>query len=482
METSSAARLSMTTTIDTALWPDILAYLRLKHPAVCRHWFEQLQPIDLDGGVLSIHVSNPVHKRYLKTKCAEYFREAAQEATGNLVSVVFVNRDTEEAGWRSSTKPTRPKPAKPSRNGNGQSTSELPSSHEQGVSWSGDDDELPISPDYVFDTFVNGPGNRLAYAASVAVANQPGEAYNPMYIHGGVGLGKTHLLQGICNAMIQTNPGARICYLSCDTFVSQFLDCVQGGMMKEFRHRYRHVDVLVVDDIQFLAGRERTQEEFFHTFNELYHAKKQIVLSSDKPPSEIEHLEDRLISRFQWGLVANITRPDFETRVAIIRSKLKVRGIAMPDDVVNYIASKMDSNARELEGALTTIQATAHHLGGAVTLAMAHEALGDPPPQTRSSQTTLQHIVEHVTDFYRVKLVELQSKKRHKSITEPRQVCMWLARKCTRLSLQEIGAYFGGRDHTTVMHSIRTVDDRLEQDNTFAQQIDHLEGRVAQLA
>ena len=338
-------------------------------------------------------------------------------------------------------------------------------------------EQIVISPDYSFENFVTGPGNQLAYAAAIAVANQPGTAYNPLFIHGGVGLGKTHLLQAICQTIMQKNPRLRILYLSCDTFMNQFLDCVQSGKMNEFRHRYRHVDVLVIDDIHFLANRERTQEEFFHTFNALYQSNRQIILSSDSPPAEIPQLEERLVSRFQWGLVANVSKPDYETRVAIIRAKMKIRGLEIPDDVVAYMATRIDSNARELEGAITTIQGHAALQNKPVNLALAQQALGDSGVHG-GSQITIQHIISAVTDFYNVKLSDLQSKRRYKSITGPRQVCMWLARKRTRFSLEEIGIYFGGRDHTTVMHSIKTVDERVAADPTFLHQLEKLDEQI----
>ncbi len=251
--------------------------------------------------------------------------------------------------------------------------------------------------------------------------------------------------------------------------------------MNEFRHRYRHVDVLVIDDIHFLANRERTQEEFFHTFNALYQSNRQIILSSDSPPAEIPQLEERLVSRFQWGLVAHVSKPCYETRVAIIRAKAKVRGLVMPDDVVSYIANRIDSNARELEGAINTIQGHSVLQNRPIDMALAHAAMGDSELQSIGSQITLTNIINAVTAFYSVKLSDLQSKRRHKSITGPRQVCMWLARKRTRFSLEEIGAYFGGRDHTTVMHSIKTVDEHMSKDPSFASQIETLTQQISKV-
>ena len=466
--------------LEPTLWRQIMAHLRQRHAPICRQWFEELKPTELNGGLLQVQTSNTIQQNYLQKKCVEQFTEAAQTATGALVAVSFtsaldVESDLPEpppldpapgADLAPATAP--PLPSRPPV-----TVSQLSDAGGTDVEY----DQIVLSPDYSFDNFITGPGNQLAYAASVAVANKPGVAYNPLFVHGGVGLGKTHLLQAICQTIMHANTQIRICYLSCDTFMNHFMDCVQSGQMNQFRHRYRHVDVLVIDDIHILTNRERTQEEFFHTFNALYQSNKQIVLSSDSPPSEIPQLEERLISRFSWGLVANITRPDYETRVAIVRSKAKLRSLELPDDVSSYIATRIESNARELEGALTTLQGHAHLQHQPITLALAQEALGEPV-SGGGSQVTLQHIIDTVTRYYNVKLSDLQSKRRHKSITEPRQVCMWLARKRTRFSLEEVGAYFGGRDHTTVMHAIRTVDDRSGHDRQFAAEVQQLDQQI----
>jgi chromosomal replication initiator protein len=480
--------------VDPTLWRQMMDYLRRKHPTVCRQWFDELQPIDLHAGLLRIHTGNGVQKNYLQNKCLDYFVEAAQNVTGALISVRFVTEQVEpNLEAPALVTGNLPTPT-PENNGSPAAHTETrqppapaptpaPSFVRRTPQGAADDpmanDQIVISPDYAFENFVTGPGNHLAYSASVAVANQPGKAYNPLFIHGGVGLGKTHLLQAICQEVLRKRPDMKICYISCDTFMNQFLECVQSGKMAEFRHRYRHVDMLVIDDIHFLADRERTQEEFFHTFNELYQSNRQIVLSSDSPPSEIPQLEDRLVSRFQWGMIAHVSKPCYETRVAIIKSKAKLRGIVIPEEVIAYIAQRLDSNARELEGAITTLQGHAVLQNQKIDLALAKAALGDSQIHASGSQVTLQNIISAVTNYYNVKLSDLQSKRRHKSITGPRQVCMWLARKRTRFSLEEIGAYFGGRDHTTVMHSIRIVEERMGQDPSFAAQIEKLDQTIS---
>jgi len=348
----------------------------------------------------------------------------------------------------------------------------------RGGVFSGEGDQpLPLNPDYIFENFVTGPCNRLPHAASVAVSEQPGQAYNPLFIHGGVGLGKSHLLQAISQKVLEKQSNARILYLSCDSFINQFINAVETGEMNGFRHRYRHVDMLVIDDIHFLAGRDRTQEEFFHTFNTLYQQHKQIILSADCPPGEIPELEERLVSRFNWGLVARIDKPCYETRVAIVQKKARMRGLTLPDDVVCYIAAKVENNTRELEGAVTKIQGMAMLTKGEIDLELAKAALGESatPEQRR---ITIQNILDVVTKYYNVRLSDLQSKKRHKSIAFPRQVCMFLARRHTRYSLEEIGGYFGGRDHTTVLHAVRTVDGDTKSDREIAEQLTQIEAQL----
>lgn len=447
------------TRLDSTQWRDMMSYLRDNHATICRQWFEQLEPVGMDAGLLEIQTSTGVQQNYLQKRCLEPFIEAAQAVTGNLVGVQFVSEPT----------------TKPKLNGsNGSAPRPTGGQHDVGY------DQMVLSPDYSFENFISGPNNRLACAAATAVAEQPGTAYNPLFIHGGVGLGKTHLLQAICQQILNANPGFQILYVSCDAFMNQFIECVQSGQMNDFRHRYRHVDMLVIDDIHFLANKDRSQEEFFHTFNELYQNNKQIVLSSDAAPSEIPQLEERLVSRFNWGLVTQVGKPCFETRIAILKAKAQLRGLEIPEDVIEHIAKRVDSNARDLEGAVTTLQGHASLQQRKIDMDLAREALGENAAP-RTNQITLQHIIDAVTTFYNVKLSDLQSRRRHKSVTEPRQVCMWLARKYTRFSLEEIGGYFGGRDHTTVMHSIKTVDQRSNNDAQYGSQIHQLDDQIGRL-
>lgn len=430
----------------------IHAYLRRNHPEICRHWFEEISVMGIDGGVLRLLIDEPVRLKYLQRSCVAPFTEAVQSITGRLLAVRFMGSET------AATEPMTGTPAQ-------EGTPLL-------------DEQVILSPDYCFDSFVVGPGNRLAHAAAMAVGGKLGRAYNPFFVHGGVGLGKTHLLQSICQMVLRQQPTARISYISCNTFMDGFHECVKAGRMNEFRHRFRNVDLLVIDDIHFLSKHEQTQEEFFHTFNALHQAGRQIVLSSDAAPSEIPDLEERLVSRFNSGLVARIDRPCYETRVNILKTKARLHDMEMPDDVPAYIAARIDSNIRELEGALAKIRGVALATGRTIDLDLAKEAIGADPLQSGrgSQQPNIQAILDAVARFYDIKLTDLLGKRRHKSVALPRQVCMWLARRHTRHSLEEIGGYLGGRDHTTVMHAIRTVDTKQLADDRLRADVERLQG------
>lgn len=334
-------------------------------------------------------------------------------------------------------------------------------------------EQLRLNPSYTFDNFVVAPSNRLAHAACVAVCEAPGKAYNPLFLHGTVGLGKSHLLQAICHRLLDREGRINILYLSCESFINQFIASVERGEIEDFRYRYRHLDVLVIDDVHFLADKERTQEEFFHTFNTLYQSQRQVILSSDSPPHEIPHLEERLVSRFKWGLVARLDRPSFETRVAIVAKKARIRGVELPDEVIRYVARIIDTNVRELEGAVTRIAAQSSLTKVPITLEMAREVLADALPR-EPRLVSVPAIIDAVTRRFGVRISDLQGKKRNKSVTLPRQICMHLARRLTKLSLEEIGGYFGGRDHTTVLHAERKIEDALKGDAELRGTIDAL--------
>ena len=323
---------------------------------------------------------------------------------------------------------------------------------------SGEEDQLRLNPKYTFDRFVVGSGNRFAHAAALAVAENPAEAYNPLFIYGGVGLGKTHLMQAIGHFAHQKDPNTRVLYMTSETFTNELISSIQQKTTYEFREKIRRVDILMIDDIQFIAGRESTQQEFFNTFNELHDDGKQIILTSDKAPKEIQRLEERLCSRFEWGLVADIQRPDVDTRVAILRDKTARENIEVPDEVLQLIAGKIDNNVRELEGGLTRLVAYSNLVGKPITMELCEEALQEIFAQRQHKQITAELIMRTVSDYYGLSLNELTGSTRKREITVPRQIAMYLTREMTGMSLPQIGAVFGGRDHTTVLHSCKTVE------------------------
>ena len=344
--------------IEPGFRESLVDYLRKNHPDICRHWFDDIEPSEIRDGVLRLVVREPVQLRYLQRCCGTHFTEAAQNVTGRLLVVRFVSPNDEaklEAG----------------RQHGGAAVVEDDAAERP--AWL--DEQMLLSPDYTFDSFIVGPSNRLPHAAALAVAAKPARAYNPYFIHGGVGLGKTHLLHAICQSLLKAQPNLRLCYISCNSFMDLFHEAVKAGRMTDFRNRFRTADVLVIDDIHFLSKHEQTQEEFFHTFNALYQLGKQIILSSDAAPNEIPDLEERLTSRFSAGMVARIDRPCFETRVSIIKSKAALLGVSLPDDVPSYIAAKVDTNIRELEGALTRVRGFAMATGQPISLELARQAI-----------------------------------------------------------------------------------------------------------
>lgn len=333
-----------------------------------------------------------------------------------------------------------------------------------------------LNPEYVFSNFVVGNSNQFAHAAAVAVSEAPANAYNPLFIYGNSGLGKTHLMQAICHYIAKENPKMKIMYVSSEKFTNELINAIRDERTDErskaFREKYRNVDILLIDDIHFIAGKERTQEEFFHTFNTLYENKKQIVISSDNPPSKIETLEDRLRSRFEHGLIADLQQPDYETRVAILRKKALAENIFVPDDVTEYIANNFQANIRNLQGALTRVIAYASLTGNSITLDLAYDVLKDIIAKNNINNIDIPYIIETVSKHYSISSKEMVSKKRNKEIAFPRQVAMFLCRKYTSYSLPHIGREFGGRDHTTVLHSVDKIKSMLKSDFTLNSDIE----------
>ena len=404
------------------IFADILERAKTLDPVNSREWFKKLTVMYFNGGSLQIGCPDEATVQFLCDNCKSSFTRAAQLITGHLVMVDFALDHQKKIIRR----PARREP------------------------------ELKLHPDYTFENFVVGPSNRLAHASCVAVSQSPGNTYNPLFIYGNSGLGKTHLLHAICCQARQKFDRAIIQFISCENFVNRFISAIEKGNLAGFQSEFRTVDVLVIDDVQFLREREQSQEEFFHTFNAIYNNGKQIILSADAPPAEIPSLEKRLISRFNWGLVTRVDPPSYETRVAIVQKKAHLRGLSISEDIAEYIAHKVHANIRELEGALTTVYAVATTSGKQITLELARTALEDQGEST-VRHISITDIIDVVTSHFDVRLADLQSKKRSQSITEPRQICMYLARNLTKHSLEEIGGHLGGRDHTTVMHACAKI-------------------------
>ena len=427
------------------IFADILERTKALDPANARKWFEKLTVLHFDGGSLEIGCPDDATIQFLRDNCKSSFTRAAQQITGHLVTVGFTVDHQKEPSARSQ------------RGG----------------------PELKLNPDYTFENFVVGPSNRLAHASCVAVSQSLGNTYNPLFLYGNSGLGKTHLLHAVGCEAKQRSDGAVIQLLSCEEFVNRFIKAIQEGNLAGFQSQFRTVDALVIDDVQFLREREQSQEEFFHTFNALYNNGKQIILSADSPPGKIPSLEERLITRFNWGLVARIDPPGYETRVAIVQKKAHLRGLSMPDEIAEYVARKVQANIRELEGALTTLYALATTTGEQITLELAQTAL-DGQISLAARHISITDIIEAVTNHFDVRLADLQSKKRSQSIAEPRQICMYLARNLTKHSLEEIGGHLGGRDHTTVMHACSKIEKVKRSDLQMHALLSELTKRITQ--
>ncbi|UCF17140.1 MAG: chromosomal replication initiator protein DnaA, partial [Phycisphaerales bacterium] len=439
------------------IFADILERAKALDPANTRKWFEKLTVRHLDGGSLVIGCPDKATVEFLRDNCRSSFTRAAQHVTGHLITVDFSADDYEklngswanyEAGLNDTGTQVRPKVG-----------------------------SLKLHPDYTFDSFVVGPSNRLAHASCIAVSQSPGNTYNPLFVYGNSGLGKTHLLHAVCFEIQRISDNAAIQLLSCEDFVNKFIRAIEEGNLAGFQKQFRTVDALVIDDVQFLREREHSQEEFFHTFNALYNNGKQIILSADSLPGKIPSLEERLISRFNWGLVARIDPPSYETRVAIVQKKAHLRGLDISDEIAGYIAHKMHSNIRELEGALTTLYAVSTTTDQPIDMELAQMAL-EGQIEAAARHISITDITEVVTGYFDVRLADLQSKKRSQSITEPRQICMYLARNLTRHSLEEIGGHLGGRDHTTVMHACNKITQIKDTDPRMKALLDDLTEQI----
>ena len=429
-------------------WDQVLARVETK---VNRHsfytWFKPTSFIAEDGVSISVRVPNTLFKEWLTKHYAGVIAEALGEVKRGQLTIHFLaDAQADPSGIPLGSEEVAVLQQAPS--------APLPQVTNVG-----------LNPRYTFDSFIVGSSNQFANAACRAVAEAPSRSYNPLFIYGGVGLGKTHLMHAVGHYVLQHDRQLKLTYISSERFMNEMINALRYDRVLDFRERYRSVDVLLVDDIQFLAGKEGTQTEFFHTFNALYDSQKQIVLSSDCPPHEIPALEERLRSRFEWGLIADIGSPDFETKVAILKKKAEAEAVPLQDDVAIYIAGRIKSNIRELEGSLIRLVAYASLTGQEITLPLAQEVLRNILDEEKA--VTIETIQKHVADYYKLKLVELKSRNNSKSVAMPRQIAMYLCKQLTHASLPEIGRSFGGKHHSTVIHSIRKIEDLRKKDGVF---------------
>lgn len=434
--------------IDT-IWVPVLENLKTKlSPPSYETWFNQTKIKSLNNQQIIIEAPSSFHASWLNKNYLDMIQEAIKETIGETLDIKIIStEDAEDIEL--------PPPA-PTKN----EVETLPNQ---------------LNVDNTFDTFVIGSGNRFSHAASLAVAEAPAKAYNPLFIYGGVGLGKTHLMHAIGHYVMEHKKNAKVVYTSSEKFTNEFINSIKDNKTEEFRTKYRNVDVLLIDDIQFLAGKESTQEEFFHTFNELHQNHKQIVISSDRAPKEIPTLEDRLRSRFEWGLITDVTPPDLETRIAILRKKSEEENLDIPNDAMLYIARQIPSNIRELEGALTRVSAYAKLVNRELTSDLVAEALKDIISSSKPHKISIQDIQNVVGEHYDVRLEDFSAKKRTKSIAFPRQIAMYLSRELTDHSLPKIGEEFGGRDHTTVIHAHEKIKNQMQVDEKLKKEIESIE-------
>ncbi|WP_261807263.1 chromosomal replication initiator protein DnaA [Lapidilactobacillus luobeiensis] len=435
------------------LWNQLSAEFKKNFESVSYDtWISQVKPVKMSGNTLVLELPSPFHRDYWQRQLVGKATTLLQEISGQPLNLKLVvpNEsidDTDIAKKVQNTDTVMPV--------------------------YGHDTHL--NEKYTFDNFVIGAGNYLAQAAALSAAEEPGEVYNPLNLYGGVGLGKTHLMQAIGHEVLRRNPDAKVKYVTSEEFANDFINSIQTRRQEEFRREYRSVDLLLVDDIQFFAEKEATQEEFFHTFNKLYENKKQIVLTSDRIPSEIPKLEDRLVSRFRSGLSADITPPDLETRIAILRNKALAEGLEIDDQTLSYIAGQIDTNIRELEGALVRVQAYCTINKIDIDLENAMAALQGLQEISAERGLSISKIQETVAQYFRLQVVDLTGKKRTKNIVEPRQIAMYLARELTDNSLPKIGKEFGGKDHTTVIHAHEKIETNLKRDSDLRKQVSDLQ-------
>jgi chromosomal replication initiator protein len=442
------------------VWRAALGELQVSlSPANYETWLKDTTLADVDGDRFCIAAPNGFAKDWLENRYRSLIAQTLARVVGYSVNVEFVVHEQEAEGPAETTAPQEAPPVM------------APVRVEPGRVGATEGGGVNLNSRYTFRTFIVGSANRLAHAASLSVAERPGEAYNPLFLYGGVGLGKTHLMHAVGNAVVQRFPRKKVVYATSEKFTNDFITSIQQGRIDDFRARYRKIDLLLIDDIQFIADKERTQEEFFHTFNAIHEDGKQIVLSSDRPPKQINTLEERLRSRFEWGLIADLTAPDLETRIAILRTKSEEQGVRVDPEALEFIARKVVSNIRELEGALNRIAAYASMQGMPITVDLAQAVLSNVLYSPRKRAVTPERIAMAVADYYDVDLEALRGQKRDRAIVVPRQIAMYLMREETDVSLLRIGAELGGRDHSTVLHACKKIDQELARNEELRREL-----------
>ncbi|OXM14513.1 chromosomal replication initiator protein DnaA [Paenibacillus herberti] len=439
------------------LWQQVLSIIqtKLSKPSFDT-WFKATKADFSDEGLIVVTAPTTFAVEWLESRYTKLVRSTVSDYVGKSVDIRFTIEENRP-----------PEPAQPAQ----QLIKQAPAT-------AGEPFSHMLNPKYTFDTFVIGANNRFAHAASLAVAEAPAKAYNPLFLYGGVGLGKTHLMHAIGHYIMEHNPSTKVMYISSEKFTNEFINAIRDNRGESFRNKYRNIDVLLIDDIQFLAGKDGTQEEFFHTFNALHEERKQIVISSDRTPKEIPTLEERLRSRFEWGLITDIQPPDLETRIAILRKKAKAENLDIPNEAMAYIANQIDTNIRELEGALIRVVAYSSLINEDISSHLAAEALKDIIPSSRPKMITIHDIQQRVGEFYGLKLDEFKARKRTKAVAYPRQIAMYLSRELTDYSLPKIGEAFGGRDHTTVIHAHEKISKQLKLDQELFKIIQNLTEKV----
>jgi chromosomal replication initiator protein len=490
----------------TIVWEQVLQKLEQElSKLMIDTWLKPTIPLKLTETTLEIGTPKQIIKEWLESRYLPIISSTVQYITNKPLNVIFVNLDIDDeiTTVTNTTKETLPTtqilttPPLNLESENEKKTDYSPttslsmakqphiykpsSESDQNFSLTlnpAEESMAVLNPKYIFETFVIGNSNRLAHAASLAVAEAPANAYNPFFVYGGVGLGKTHLMHAIGHRILKNHPHLKLLYISSEKFTNELINSIRDGNPESFRQKYRNIDVLLVDDIQFLAKKEHTQEEFFHTFNTLHEANKQIIMSSDRPPREIQTLEDRLRSRFEMGLITDIQPPDLETRIAILRKKAIMEHLNVSNDVMVYIASRIDNNIRELEGALIRVMAYASLTNQNIDIDLATEALKDIFPHGKPKQITVELIQETIASYFKLKIDELLAKKRTRNVAYPRQIAMYLSRELTETSLPRLGEMFGGRDHTTVIHAYDKISRERNADIKLSNTIKELIKRI----